>query len=114
ETLNYKACDPYEYCDSSEIFITILPLDKDTIPTGIALDENTMNIFPNPFSNNVSFESPLEIDVVWVSNIKGSKIMEIKNPGKKFIINTSNWKNGVYVITGLSKSTIITKKLIKH
>jgi len=71
---------------------------------------STLNIYPNPTSDNISISTALTIDKIEIYNILG-KLQKVKIENKNIFL--SNSATGIYFIKIYSGDTIITKKIIK-
>ena len=71
---------------------------------------STLNIYPNPTSDNISISTALTIDKIEMYNILG-KLQKVKIENKNIFL--SNSATGIYFIKIYSGDTIITKKIIK-
>jgi Leucine-rich repeat (LRR) protein len=68
------------------------------------------NIYPNPASNYISIETPLEVIKVELYNILGKLVLNENTPNK---INISNFPNGLYIIKIHTTESIVSKKILK-
>ncbi len=83
------------------------------------LDENQINIYPNPASDNLNItvqKSMLNKElIVEVYDLLGKRITRENINKLKSYMNISKWNRGVYVIkiSSTHKNTIITKRIMK-
>ena len=86
-------------------------------PTGITEveGENSINIFPNPVSDQLT----IEIDNVTgerlnadITDISGRVIETIRLRGSKVQLNTSNYDSGVYILNVRGETTSIVKRIV--
>lgn len=84
----------------------------------IGFDENfqaeQLMIFPNPVENEMILKSSHFIDDLRVTNSIGQEIYFQENAGMSYLINTADWKNGVYFVfvhfkNGESSVEVVTK-----
>jgi len=81
------------------------------------VSENRVNIFPNPSEGFITleFNDPRFIPYrIGLYNIVGAKVYEdqIKQSDRKIMINLSNLKPGLYLLTLSDKNTVLTKKIM--
>jgi hypothetical protein len=93
-------------------------------PMGIAdLSFDAIRIYPNPATNELYIEAPLKSEIE-ISNIEGQIIKRLKIKDNKtdidhvgwssYVVDISDFANGVYIIRVQTDSGIITKKFIKE
>lgn len=77
--------------------------------------ENTSNIFPNPFSNElkIGLDNYLGSFEVSVFNVTGEEILSLKGEGEYVTLNTSEIKQGIYFIKVVTSEKTILYKGIK-
>ncbi|MCF8460933.1 MAG: T9SS type A sorting domain-containing protein [Flavobacteriales bacterium] len=79
--------------------------------------ETEINIYPNPFDNELIIEMN-EIfggTTVRVSDVLGRSIHFLSNSGDGWInFNTADWPNGIYVLTIESKDGRVVRKVVKQ
>jgi hypothetical protein len=71
-------------------------------------------IFPNPVQDEMTLKSSQFIDDLRVTNSIGQEIYFQKNAGMSYLINTADWKDGVYFVfvhfeNGESSVKVVTK-----
>jgi len=69
--------------------------------------------FVNPISENWIVSSKSIIKLFSIYNLLGQTIFEGENNSTEIIINTINWKSGVYIIKIAFEEGVITKQIIK-
>lgn len=77
------------------------------------VQKNTVKTYPNPADDYFQIEKPYDFNVVQILDINGKKqTYTIKNN----TISTTNFKNGIYLLTfkNKEKTTIVTKIIINH
>ncbi len=74
------------------------------------------NLFPNPAQNEVNIEIASNGNLLLVTDLLGKEILRQNLTGqKKFTLDTSTWKNGLYFITLSSRKSVSTQKLtVQH
>lgn len=81
--------------------------------TSISNQNQNVNIYPNPFSNNINIETQDHTQYISISNTCGQTLFE-SNTNTNYI-NTSTFAPGVYIIKlKTTNNKTITKKLIKQ
>jgi hypothetical protein len=120
---SYTVSDVYvdsdtEYQDASgTVTITNSGLTENVIlipetPTAINDEsQETTNpcIYPNPVSNRLNIDMPagIEVDVIEVYNIEGSKVFAMNTKGQSSVqIDMGGYSEGVYFIRGLQKGKV--------
>ncbi|MEZ5059807.1 MAG: DUF5050 domain-containing protein [Saprospiraceae bacterium] len=84
------------------------------IPTKEIQSSYSVNAFPNPFSNDLTFESEQFISKVFLYNSNGSLVYSKNNiKDQKLTINTSAFPNGLYCGVLFFENEVQTIKLIK-
>ncbi len=88
-------------------------LDVQLVPIGIGYEEydaeNSVNIYPNPFSNQLSFEvkKPMDVDIF---SVDGRLIRKVSLQSGTTSINLESLKAGVYIVKAGNESYRIVKK----
>ena len=77
------------------------------ITKGLSSKDNEIVIYPNPATDFVNIVSPQEIKDLSVFNFVGQVLYQ----GKTNMLNTSNYKSGIYFIRIKTDEGIITKRL---
>jgi polyhydroxybutyrate depolymerase len=83
----------------------------------IAKESNVIIATPNPFTNEISIQtnnSKLASEIT-VTNLLGQKVeLEFNNRSENnFNLNTSDWKQGVYIISVNENGNVTHKRIIK-
>jgi len=88
------------------------------IGTGInELSGNTsrLDVFPNPATQNISFELPTDESFeIKIFNLTGEVMFEQSKSNGKIIIDFRPFADGVYFITATGRNSILNSKLIKQ
>src|SRR5690606_9517116 len=84
----------------------------------IGLDENAkqkINIYPNPFSEIISFNNPenLKINSVFIYNLQGKMVWQ-SNQSLNSSIDLSSLSKGFYFIQIQTESGIYNQKVLKN
>ena len=82
-------------------------------------ENNEFQIYPNPADKYIHCTIPgnNEAKYVWITNILGSKIREVKINGKheNLKINISDLDPGIYLVSILSENDVLkTRRLVKY
>ena len=77
----------------------------------ISKDElSSVKIFPNPATNSVTITAK-NFDTVEIFNTLGQSLNKLDG-GKKILLNTSEFKSGLYLVKLSNKNTTVTKQLV--
>ena len=72
-------------------------------------------MYPNPCSRYFVVNSSKDIQSVEVFDIAGSLVYSARGCDDKTIINTSDWKSGVYLVRILDKAgNLCNRKVVKR
>jgi hypothetical protein len=72
----------------------------------------SVNLYPNPVSDNLTIDSEISLTKVEIYSILGKKVKEINSDFKSIL--TDNLSNGVYILRIHSEKGYTTEKLIKN
>ena len=76
---------------------------------------NTIAVYPNPCSRYFVVNSSKDLQSVEVFDIAGSLVYSARGCDDKTIINTSDWKSGVYLVRILDKAgNLCNRKVVKR
>ncbi|MCF8302659.1 MAG: T9SS type A sorting domain-containing protein [Bacteroidales bacterium] len=83
--------------------------------TTTGIDEQALNLdmYPNPFKDELNISASKDLNKVSVMNAAGQIILSKENPGSELEINTNSWERGVYLIRLHTNDKVVTHKLIK-
>jgi DNA/RNA endonuclease YhcR with UshA esterase domain len=86
--------------------------DCTTINTiGLASEHLKLDVYPNPVQNTLTIDAQgSTVNHVKVVSVTGQQIDSLKGKGEKSVLNTSNWKSGVYFV---EVSTTKGSKIVK-
>ena len=85
---------------------------NDDEPTTVAeIEENIINIFPNPASSQVQISSGNNIMEVAVYNVAGQQVYRHTPETQNHIINLNDFNNGIYMVRILTPEGLKTLKL---
>jgi len=110
-TTNYKVTgtDTNQCSQKDSILITVT---KKMV--GIkSLIEQHMALYPNPISNYIMVESPVNAELT-IYSINGQEIMRIKTSQKTTRINTSTLSSGVYIFNLKTKESVRYFRVVKE
>ena len=80
--------------NSTYYFDDITFLDVLSTPT---FDSSKAKIYPNPISNQMTIESPIEIKTVAIYNLLGQEVINCEPKSNSITIQTSGIQSGVYI-----------------
>ncbi len=109
DTLQYSLCDVTGLCDTAQVLVYVYGLSGLEETSAIAL-----NVFPNPFSNQLTLRTDVPLELIQLIDINGRIIREMKNVGKQISISTDELNAGVYLLKATSGNQIIIHRLIKQ
>ena len=98
--------DNDSHCDS--VLFTVTGIDE------TMHSEQTIQVFPNPFSTDFAIQSEKEMNSFALYNSLGEKIKEEKLNTKEFQFQSENLSPGIYFIRIESENGLLVKKLIKN
>ena len=78
----------------------------------VVLGQN-LNVYPNPFSNEINVVLSEKMDALKITNAFGQTIYSVAQPSENQVINTENWTVGVYFMTIEKDSKQFTTKIVK-
>jgi hypothetical protein len=70
----------------------------------------TTNLYPNPTRDQVTITASAEMTRITVINYVGQVVMDSEMNQSKYVLNTSNFESGVYVVRIETESEVITKR----
>ena len=97
---------------------SILNAVKGDIQTGVTdniANNNTFNVYPNPFNNTLTIDNLDNASSIVISNVLGQTIMNVGVTNSTMTISTSDLNKGVYLITILDNdNSIRTQRIVKQ
>lgn len=113
DTLVYRLCDATQTCVTAKVVVNV---------TGITsvheLSETEANVFPNPFTNQLTVyclqsitEQPTTLSVY---NESGQEVFTERLLTTNSSLQTSNWASGIYFLKISSDKGIAVKKIVKE
>jgi hypothetical protein len=72
-----------------------------------------LNVYPNPFANEINVTLGEKMDALKVANLLGQNIFTAVQLSDNQTINTENWESGVYFITVEKDNKQFTTKIVK-
>lgn len=94
----------------TDVAMAIYPVVDFTVGIN-EVEANSIQMFPNPASNNFSISSISNIQSIKMMNVLGEVVYSNVDLGKNVTVNTSDFAQGVYVVQFISNDKTITKKL---
>jgi len=78
--------------------------------------ENSINVYPNPTSNIINLDLPINTSNISITDMMGKKVFNknVTNSKSKFEIDISLLDNGIYFIELKSKEASFLKKIVKN
>ena len=78
-------------------------------------DLNQIQLYPNPFTHQIFIENSTQEDfLVKVYNFQGQLILHQTNSSEKFTIDSTDWQQGLYMISLENETTKIVNKFVKN
>ena len=103
----------YAYSDANEFYIALDDVKID-LASGIenTATDNSINIYPNPAKTQLNISSSVNIENIKVINAIGQQVINKKIDNQFYLLNTSDFRYGVYFIQIETKGGIVTKKFV--
>ena len=78
------------------------------------VNNNSISIFPNPFSSNttISFDKKINNSTIKIIDILGKTVQAINFSGQNLIFKKGELKNGIYIIEVIENNQIVGSKKI--
>lgn len=83
------------------------------IAVGIAELAQSIDVYPNPFKNQLVVVSDNQLSNLKVVDVQGRSVIEAVPTNAKTTISTESWANGVYFVHIGTERGLITKKVVK-
>lgn len=81
----------------------------------LAVDQNQIQVYPNPFHHQIIVENPTnEKKDIKIYTLQGQLILSEILSVQKMIINTTDWQQGLYMISIENKSVKTVNKFVKN
>jgi hypothetical protein len=109
-TINSSA---YYYIDEVCVSTDSLTCYSHEAINEISKNEELVNIFPNPATNNLTIESP-QSAVIEITNIQGQLIKNLVASSNKTYVDISTLPSGVYILEVKTEKGIAVKKFLKE
>ena len=104
-----RECHPYIGAADPHHF-KVLTVGVEDVATS-----NTIAVYPNPCSRYFVVNCPKTVQSIEVFDIAGSLVYSARGCDDKTIINTSDWKSGVYLVRILDKAgNLCNRKVVKR
>lgn len=105
----HRECHPYIGAADPHHF-KVLTVGVEDIATS-----NTIAVYPNPCSRYFVINSSKDLQSVEVFDIAGSLVYSARGCDDKTIVNTSDWKSGVYLVRIVDKAgNLCNRKVVKR
>jgi uncharacterized lipoprotein NlpE involved in copper resistance len=93
-----NAADYQEYQGTFTVSDEDLAVSVKLVAVGVDLDKlSQLNLFPNPFNNEIKISDPETVKRVVITNVAGQKVLDIQLNGADRI-NTQSLSSGVYLL----------------
>lgn len=73
-----------------------------------------INIYPNPFSEQVLIQLTNSFDAIEIYDIYGKLIQKINHPSENQLIKTENWETGIYLMKAIKDNKQFVSKIVKQ
>ncbi len=104
-----RECHPYIGAADPHHF-KVLTVGVEDVATS-----NTIAVYPNPCSRYFVVNCPKTVQSIEVFDIAGSLVYSARGCDDKTIINTSDWKSGVYLVRIVDKAgNLCNRKVVKR
>ena len=110
DTLVYTLCNAGGFCDTAIVYIEVRGITNTAIEN---IDFSTVNVYPNPFTNNIIVNSAFEIDAIEVSSIDEKVLFSKEKIGNTTNIQTEDFATGIYLLKIVAGNQQKTIKLVK-
>lgn len=95
--------------------IAISAIDKNVLSIeNRTLENNRINIYPNPAKNRIYISSNTIIDEILVYNIFGKIVHKSSKSDNSIILDISDYAKGIYVVKVFTDGNSQTKKIVKE
>ncbi len=118
----FKLTSVYEsdadYCESAPFpakdnpdqdFVCLLTVGNEN---NVFKESESINIFPNPATNQINIQSENAIERVSVINQFGQKVLMVDSNGKQMVINTSGLQPGVYIVHVKTEKVVVYRRIV--
>jgi hypothetical protein len=75
--------------------------------------DNTINIYPNPVTNNITIETPQQATIE-ITDIQGRLIKTLEVNAGKTSVDVSTLPSGVYIVKAKTEKGVTFKKIVKE
>lgn len=86
---------------------------KKVIATNDLALGQSIQLFPNPMTDFLNITLSEKMDNISISDVVGKVILSLDQVSEQQVINTSNWKSGIYFISFLKDGRQFNAKVIK-
>jgi hypothetical protein len=77
-------------------------------------DEQTMDVYPNPFSENITVTTSAAVNNLSIYNSLGELVRIVKIENGTADLHLGDLAAGIYVIEAQTETGIVTKRIIKQ
>ncbi len=118
DNLGYNSSMLSCFHDGEEEFVNPFHFEVLNCQVGTSVEEHSENrfsIYPNPTKNHLTLESSSRISEVMVFNPLGELVMSEKVSGLRFIINTTDFETGLYMVSvKLDNGEFVIERFIRN
>jgi len=97
-----------EVVDDHVSYTVVMEIDDTSVPD---TEADVTTIFPNPASSQFTISSGSLIQEVKISDISGKTMKHISVDANEVTVNTSNFNNGLYIVSVYTSSGVSVNKL---
>jgi hypothetical protein len=77
-----------------------------------SIEENRINVYPNPATDQLNISASMDILSITVYNQLGQIVFVDESDGKSYMLNTSNYRAGLYFIQLETEKEITSKRVL--
>jgi hypothetical protein len=99
---------------SSWVCTQVTTLPKSTTSVNVVEKNAFVNVFPNPATNMLTFESPNKGVAIRVTNVIGKVMHTTTMNTTKQSLDISQWPSGIYPVKCMSNNDTYTIKVVKE
>jgi hypothetical protein len=112
---------PYDINTGTSFFELYVPVCNIYLPSATGIESARVNadglleMFPNPTNNIVTGNIGIQgVKQVSLTNAAGQLLMNKQELGGQFILDVSEYNNGVYILYVRTEEGLITRKIVKN
>ena len=111
-----RFADDTVYQFIQKTFIEFLPITyhPHQVSSLEEISDESFSIFPNPAKEEITIESPYEIERIEINNVQGITQKTITTKGNRVIVPISDLEKGTYLVSIRTSEGNHTKKIVKE